>query len=187
MCPIMMLVSTEQIVRVLGPIQLLGSGGVVDLPSASQRRLLGALAVHGPQPVRSDWLCWVLGVSSGALRKIVARLRQTVGVDALVTTATGYRLDLPVDAVFASEELERANGDPAVIRGALDRWVGPALDEFRDEAWAHGEASRLAEVRATAVEDLAEALIARGRSNEAITILEPHSWATSSGTGRGDC
>lgn len=112
--------------------------------------------------------------SNGALRTIVARLRQTVGVDALVTTATGYRLDLPVDAVFACEELERANGDPAVIRGALDRWVGRALDEFRDEAWAHGEATRLAEVHANAVENLADALVARRRSNEAITILEPH-------------
>ena len=98
MWPILLLVILEPMVRVLGPIQLLSPDGVVDLPSASQRRLLGALAVHGPQPVRSDWLCWVLGVSSGALRTIVARLRQTVGVDALVTTATGYRLDLPVDA-----------------------------------------------------------------------------------------
>ena len=161
-------------VRLLGPVQLVGPGGVIDLPSASQRRLLAALALHAPQPVRTEWLAWVLGVSSGALRKIVARLRGTIGADAIVTTATGYRLEAPVDALLAYGELGRADGDPEVIRCALDRWVGPALDEFRDEAWANGEATRLAEVHATAVEDLAAALIARGRSNEAIAMLEPH-------------
>ncbi|MEO6654184.1 MAG: hypothetical protein ABIP17_16180, partial [Ilumatobacteraceae bacterium] len=62
-------------VRVLGPVDVAGPDGVVDLPSASQRRLLAALALHAPQPVRTEWLAWVLGISTGALRKIVARLR----------------------------------------------------------------------------------------------------------------
>ena len=57
---------------------------------------------------------------------------------------------------------------------ALDRWVGPALDEFADEPWAIGDAVRLGEIRATAVEDLADALIAGGRVDEAIARLEPH-------------
>ncbi len=150
-------------VRVLGPVGVVAPDGVVDLPSASQRRLLAALALHAPQPVRTEWLAWVLGVSTGALRKIVARLRATVGADTIVTTATGYRLDAPVDASLVCEELERAAGHPEAIRAALDRWVGPALDEFRDEAWAAGEATRLAEVRATAVEDLAAAPDRAGR------------------------
>ncbi len=161
-------------VRILGPVQLVARDRIVDVPSASQRRLLAALAVHGPQPVRTEWLCWVLGVSSGALRQIVARLRRTIGAEALVTTATGYRLDLPVDAALAYEELARADGDPDAIRRTLDRWVGPALDEFRDEAWAQGEATRLAEVHATALEDLAEALLLADRSHDAIALLEPH-------------
>ena len=161
-------------VRVLGPVAVVVPDGVVDIPSASQRRLLAALALHAPHPVRSEWLAWVLGVSNGALRKIVTRLRATVGPDVIVTTATGYRLAVPVDAWVALDELDRAAGDPETIHSALDRWVGPALDEFRDEAWASGEATRLAEVRSTAVEDLAEALIDQGRSNEAVAILELH-------------
>jgi DNA-binding SARP family transcriptional activator len=161
-------------VRVLGPVDVAGPDGVVGLPSASQRRLLAALAVHAPQPVRSEWLAWVLGISPGALRKIVARVRSAVGADLIVTTATGYRLDAPVDALLAVGELERAGGDPDLLRCALDRWRGPALDEFRDEAWANGETTRLDEVRATAVEDLAEALLQRGRWSEAISTLAPH-------------
>ncbi len=44
----------EPSVRVLGPVQLLGvAGGVIELPSAAQRRLLGVLAVHAWTPVRS--------------------------------------------------------------------------------------------------------------------------------------
>ena len=74
-----------------------------------------------------------------------------------MTTATGYRLEAAVDASLACRELDRAGGDPERLRRALDRWCGVALDEFRDEAWASGEASRLAEVHATAVEDLAAA------------------------------
>jgi DNA-binding SARP family transcriptional activator/tetratricopeptide (TPR) repeat protein len=161
-------------VRVLGPVDVAGPDGVVGLPSASQRRLLAALAVHAPQPVRSEWLAWVLGISPGALRKIVARVRSAVGADLIVTTATGYRLDAPVDALLAVDELERAGGDPDLLRCALDRWRGPALDEFRDEAWANGETTRLDEVRATAVEDLAEVLLQRGRWSEAISTLAPH-------------
>lgn len=56
--------------------------------------------------VRTDWLAWVLGVSTGALRKIVTRLRSTIGAEAIVTTATGYRLDAAVDARLATDELE---------------------------------------------------------------------------------
>lgn len=55
-------------VRVLGPVQLLGTGGdTVDLPSAAQRRLLGVLAIHASTPVRAEYLCGVLGVTGGAL------------------------------------------------------------------------------------------------------------------------
>ena len=53
-------------VRVLGPIQLVTtSGRVLDLPSASQRRLLARLAVDAPRALRVDLLlCDVLGVKS---------------------------------------------------------------------------------------------------------------------------
>lgn len=162
------------VVRVLGPVQLVVDGRVVDLPSASQRRLVAALAVHAPHPVRLDWLCWALRITKGALRTTVARLRRTVGDDVLVTTATGYRLVAPVDAMLACAELAHARGDASAIRAALGRWIGVPLAEFSDEPWAAGEAARLLEVHASAVEDLAELLITDHRADEAIVVLEPH-------------
>lgn len=161
-------------IRVLGPVQIVLSGGIVELPSASQRRLLAALAVHAPQSVRLDWLCWVLGVSSSAVRTTVTRLRRVAGDDLVHTTVTGYRLAAAVDATLACAELEAAEGDPELIRQALGRWVGSSLEEFRDEEWAAGEAARLDEVYASAVEDRAEALVNHRQADQAIAILEPH-------------
>ena len=54
-------------VRVLGPIQAVTtSGRIIDLPSASQRRLLARLAADAPRSLRVDLLCDVLTVSPGA-------------------------------------------------------------------------------------------------------------------------
>ena len=162
-------------VRILGPVGIVGADGeVVELPSASQRRLLAALALHAPAPVRAEWLCRVLDVSPGGLRTAVTRVRRVLGGDQLRTTVGGYRLDAPVDAALACAEIEAAHRDPEMLARALDRWVGPALAEFADESWAVADAVRLAELRASAVEDLADALIADHRAAEAVAVLEPH-------------
>jgi DNA-binding SARP family transcriptional activator/tetratricopeptide (TPR) repeat protein len=167
--------SDDLTVRVLGPVQLVrGNGSLVELPSASQRRLLGALALHAPRSVRTEWLCQVLDVTPGALRTLVARLRRVVGDGLLTTSVTGYRLDAPVDAALACRELERGRGDPTAIALVLHRWAGQALEEFADEPWAVGDAIRLGEIRSAAVEDLADALIGARRSDEAIAVLEAH-------------
>jgi DNA-binding SARP family transcriptional activator len=167
--------SEEPSVRVLGPVQLLGSGGeVIELPSAAQRRLLGVLAVHASTAVRAEWLCGVLEVTGGALRTSVSRLRRLVGEETLQTTVGGYRLDAVVDDRVACAELQSAQGDIVAISRALERWVGNALEEFADEAWAVGAAVRLGAIRAVAVEDLGEALIADRRPNDALAVLEPH-------------
>ena len=100
-------------VRLLGPVQLLGARGeVMDVPSAAQRRLLGVLAIHASTPVRTEYLCGVLGVTAGALRTSVSRLRRLVGDGSLRTTVSGYRLDATVDAALACAEL------PATRRGS---------------------------------------------------------------------
>ncbi len=62
----------------------------------------------------------------------------------------------------------------AALEEALSSWRGDALDEFRHEPWAEAEAARLDELRAIAVEDRAEVLIARGRSADAVVALEAH-------------
>ena len=161
--------------RLLGPVRLVGLGGVeVEAPSTTQRRLLALLAIHSPDTVRSSWLCQVLDITPGALRTSIARLRRLVGERELLTATGGYRLEAEVDAHRACAEIEAADGDPTALASALALWVGPALVEFRDEAWAVGEAHRLDEIRASTLEDLAEIRLTHGDANRAIQDLELH-------------
>jgi len=164
-------------VRVLGPVQVVTSSGrVVDLPSVSQRRLLAVLALHTRTSVRAEWLADALDVSPGGLRTQVSRLRKVLGDGNLSTAATGYRLDVDVDAdVFCREIADVSERDPAVrLERALGRWAGAALEEFAGEEWAAGEAARLTELYASATEDLAAALIAASRWSDAVARLEAH-------------
>src|SRR4051794_5802760 len=118
-------------VRVLGPAQVvMSSGRVVDLPSASQRRLLSMLALHARTSLRAEWLADALGVSPGALRTTVSRLRRVLGDAEVQTTATGYRLDVDVDAEIFCHEIADADGNDGLgaLERALSRWVGTALE-----------------------------------------------------------
>jgi len=163
-------------VRVLGGVHAVASdGSLVDLPSASQRRLLAVLALHSPRRLRSEWLADVLAVSPGALRTSVSRLRAKVGSDVLETASTGYALLGEVDADrFCRAVADAADADDRVeaLLHALALWHGPALEEFAGEAWADGEIARLTEIHAGTVDDLAEGLIEAHRPTEAIALLE---------------
>jgi DNA-binding SARP family transcriptional activator len=122
-------------VRVLGPIQVVTtSGRVLDLPSASQHRLLARLAVDAPAALRVDLLCDVLGVSPGALRTIVSRLRKGFGDATVVASQGRYRLAVPVDAALFTASLSQLGaGDDRVgtLERALALWTGPAFEESR--------------------------------------------------------
>ena len=165
-------------VRVLGPVQVvLFSGRILEVPSASQRRLLAVLALHARSSVRAEWLADSLGVSQGALRTTVSRLRRVLGDTAIQTTSTGYSLAVDVDAeLFCREIANAADGieGAGALEEALARWVGTALEEFANEEWAVGEVARLTELHAAATEDLAAALIAAPRCSDAVALLETH-------------
>lgn len=162
-------------VRVLGPIQLVTTAGtVVDLPSASQRRLLAALALHGRRSVRASWLADVLEVSPGALRNSVSRLRRTLGEAALVTSAVGYRLDVEADAERFCRHVAEALASGGRRHGldqALAMWAGPSFGEFEGESWAVTEVARLNEIRASACEEQGADLIAERHWAQAVASL----------------
>ena len=165
-------------IRVLGPIQIVTvEGRTVDLPSASQRRLLAVLARHAPKPVRAERLAAVLEVSPSGLRTGVTRLRRTLGDGAVASIAGGYQLSSPVDAHEFCRAVVGATltADvlPALER-ALELWIGPPYDEFADEEWAIGEAARLTELHAAATEDYAAELMAAHRWSDAIATLFEH-------------
>ena len=172
--------SPDQIagVRVLGDVcAVAGDGSVIDLPSPSQRRLLGLLALHAPRRLRSEMLADVLGVSPGALRTTVSRLRSAVGLDVLLTSSTGYALECDVDAsqfCHAVAAASRSEDRVRALQQALKLWTGPALDEFVGEQWAAGEIARLTEIHAGTVDDYAEALIAEQRAADSVAVLQGH-------------
>lgn len=171
-------------VRVLGAVRFVDERGeVVDLPSAAQRRLLAALALANGATLRSEYLCDALDLTSGSLRTTVSRVRSRIGDGVIRTDSAGYRMTCAVDATMFSDLLvDRSDRSDrpdradrlAALDGALALWQGEALDEFRHEPWAAPEVARLDELRALAVEDRAELLIARGRAEEAVAALEPH-------------
>jgi DNA-binding SARP family transcriptional activator/tetratricopeptide (TPR) repeat protein len=163
-------------VRLLGGVHAVAVGGsAIDLPSASQRRLLAILALHSPRRLRSEWLADILGISPGALRMSVSRLRTAIGGAVLQTASTGYSVVTDVDVLQFSEAVAGAADADDRMRGlehALGLWLGPALEEFSGEEWADGEIARLTELHAGTVDDYAEELVSARRSADAVAVLE---------------
>ncbi len=169
--------------RTVARILLLGSIRAVtdnehsiEPPSASQRRLLALLAINAGRTLRPDYLAEILGISGGALRSTVSRLRKLTGPTALITGAAGYQINADVDAATFTALVSQRHAGERLDRldAALGLWRGVALDEFRHEPWAAAEAARLDELHAMAIEDRAELLLEAGRGDDAVASLEPH-------------
>lgn len=161
-------------VRVLGSVAVvMADGREVALPSASQRRLVAILALAGGDVVRAECLAERMGVSSGALRTIVSRVRARIGADAICGTAGGYRLSCGSDAdrFVALLRPDASMGEAERLEAALALWHGATVEEFRDEPWAQAAAARLDELRRVAVEDLAEVRISEGHSGSAVAEI----------------
>ncbi len=164
--------------QVLGSLRVEGSDGTeIVVSGEAQRRLIGVLCLHANTPVRSSVLEECLGISAGAVRTSISRLRNLVGSDTLVTTG-GYRLQTSVDVAEFESALTEAMGmrpERALDRfvEALALWRGPAFDEFAHEPWAIVESHRLSELHASAVETTAALLIGRGQTGRALAQLEP--------------
>ena len=114
------------------------------------------------------------------LQGCISRLRKQLGPDSIETSAQGYRLRVPADAVDAAEftraahrarelltlrEFEHAR---YVATQGLDLWRGRPLDEL--EHWPEGsvEAARLGEVRLELEELAVEASLAAGRHRDVL-------------------
>jgi len=168
--------ATPASVHVLGAVcGVTPDGSIVDVPSASQRRLLGLLAVHAPRQLRAEWLADVLGVTTGALRTTVSRLRTTIGPATLRTSSTGYSLEGDVDAIqFCSAvgNADKTTDKLGALEQALTLWTGPVLEEFQGEEWARGETARLTEIHAASVDDYVDRLISAHRATNAIAAAE---------------
>ncbi|MGH9134483.1 MAG: BTAD domain-containing putative transcriptional regulator, partial [Ilumatobacteraceae bacterium] len=177
--------------RVLGPLSVSTADGTpVGLRGDLQRRLVAALLLHTNHPLATDVVADLLWGDSlpddvaGAVQTHVSRLRRVLPAGALVTRPGGYCLDISDDdldsdrfdrQVTEAVRLSRAEPERAVeiLDLALGLWRGVPYAEFADWDAARNEASRLEELRLLANEERAEALLASGRHEEAVTDLVP--------------
>jgi predicted ATPase/DNA-binding SARP family transcriptional activator len=175
-------------VGVLGPLLLqTADGDRIPVTSGRQRRLLAALALHAGAEVGCETLAELVwgdeqpADPDAALQTNVARLRRLLPAQVTIETgARSYRL------VSAAEDLDsgrfaahvaRAAEEPdpvarlAELDAAIALWRGRPFADLDDPA-AEPEVARLSGLRAVAVEQRAEALLATGRAGEAVAAAE---------------
>ncbi len=174
--------------RVLGPIEVRHDGSPVKVRGTKPRELLALLAIRPNRPVTAEQLVDELWRSNPppsaatALRVHIGRLRQALEPGRnpnspsarLPAVPHGYVLRIEPDELDA-QHFERlvllareaiAAGDPAgavpQLTHALDLWRGRALADIEDIAAAGGEIARLEDLRAVAIEELADARLSLG-------------------------
>ena len=176
--------------RILGPVEVIGSDRAIRLGSRRERAVLAALVLGGGDVVSVDRLIDALWGdqpprSAGkTLQNYVLRLRKALGPSVIETQAPGYRLAAEgaeidarrFDVLVRSAGEARADGShdqaAARIREALGLWRGVPLEELDGWPVAEAEATRLAEMRRAAAEELVDVEIACGRAAMVVAELE---------------
>jgi predicted ATPase/DNA-binding SARP family transcriptional activator len=188
--------------RLLGSVEVAAGNRVIEIGSLKQRVLLVALLLRLNHPVSADTLVEDLWGDTPprsvaqSLQSLASRLKRALetGDDALVGSTAprlrgrdgGYVLEADPESVDAvrferflaagRDALATNHVEAAVqpLEAGLALWRGSALGELSDRPFAQLEASRLEEARMTAVEELAEAYLALGRGEDALTRLTSH-------------
>ncbi|MGF1425606.1 BTAD domain-containing putative transcriptional regulator [Kitasatospora sp. LaBMicrA B282] len=171
-------------IKVLGPLQVVrgGDGTACEIGGARLRLLLVRLALEPGRVVTRErlvddlWEDTPPAEPAGALQSLVSRLRRALGTDRLVIGShpAGYLLDLPRVGVDAWDFERRAAAGRAALTagrfteavallgGALELWRGAPFADAEGVGFTAAPAARLAELRLSAVEDWADALLALG-------------------------
>ncbi len=132
------------------------NGDEVKLSAPKLRTLLALLLVNRGRPVSVDRIADTLWgdlpprSAANLVQGYIRDLRQRLGAQEVATVPGGYRLD----ARRASVDAERFE-DLVLARRyeeALALWHGAALEEWVGQPWARANATRLEEMRLSAVE-----------------------------------
>ncbi|WP_158088868.1 AfsR/SARP family transcriptional regulator [Thermoactinospora rubra] len=170
-------------IALLGPFEVRRGAVPIELGSNRLRALLAVLAMSAGETVSIEQLAvalWAEDLPANQRRSIqtyVARLRPELGPDAIRTTPAGYRLEVDPEQVDALR-FRRLVGEAAPARGiaeerrlldeALALWRGDPFDGV-DSDHLHGpKASRLVELRLSAVERWIDLSLAEGRHGEIV-------------------
>lgn len=181
-------------VSVLGPLEVRTTSGPVDAGTPKQRAVLAMLALHPGRVVAVERILdelWPDDPPARALSSLhayVSRLRRALsaaGADGvLVSRAPGYLLDVAPDGVDAVRVARHADRGRALLAAgsaaealaefdaALALWRGSPLPDLALGAFGQAERTRLEEVRLALVEGRVTALLALGRSVDAVQDAE---------------
>jgi DNA-binding SARP family transcriptional activator len=175
---------------VLGPLTVTIGGHPVSIRSGRQRALLVALVLRPGRSVTATALIDAVwgdrppATARNTLQVYLMRLRQTLAPADIVTTdASGYRMDVPVEATDAGRfaalltdaRTAASAGDLAtefaVLTEALALWRGPALADIDAEALHRDYGAALEEQRLSTVERRFDVGLALGRHTELVAEL----------------
>lgn len=183
--------------QVLGPIQVLEDGEPIDIGGPKPRTLVALLTARAGQTVSSDTLIdglWGESVPDAAvntLQSYVSRLRKALGQSTIVSTGTGYQLDVAdtaIDALRFESLVADARAvlqtdaakSAALLDEALGLWRGHPFQDAAADNELRPEVTRLEELRLQATEDGIEAALALGRHEAVIGDIEAqlidHPW-----------
>ena len=176
---------------ILGPLEVWGAGGLLEIRGAKRRALLAHLLVRAGAPERVDQIVeavWPGDAAVGAtdtVRTYVSQLRKVFALEKggpnLHTGPDGYRLDLEPDHLDAlrleSALAEAASaGDPAnrlaLLHEAHSLRRGIVLGEFAGAPWADQAAARWDRLLVVASEQYADALLDASCDRDALLLLD---------------
>ena len=158
----------DQMVRVLGPIDILTPAGPVAVGGPHARALLGALAIGAQHAVSIDSLKFVMwgddppDSACNTLQSYVSHLRHVLGAEAIIRVDHSYELTAGpqnIDGLVferlvgdAVESKDRPEDRLSACREALALWRGRPFGELADEEGFRLEAYRLDGLRLVAME-----------------------------------
>jgi DNA-binding SARP family transcriptional activator len=175
--------------RILGPLQLIGDDGPVEVGRPMVRSLLAVLLLRSNQAVSSGCLAAILrdgdgGLSGSALRTHVMLLRRALGrAERLHTTTAGYLLEvrpgeLDIDefrglAERGGESLRAGHHAKAaeLLQQAVTLWREPPLVDLPLTETMNLEADQLLHERCIASDLLVEARMALGQHSQLLDEL----------------
>lgn len=177
--------------RILGPLEVAGLQGPVQLGGPKQRATLAILLLNANRVVSIDRLADELYAgrapvtAATQVHRQISELRRALGPDArLQTRSPGYVLHVAAEQLDlrrferlteeAGQALARGEAETAfeLQRDALALWRGPALADLDREPFTELATGRLEEIRLAALEQRLDAELALGRHRELVGELD---------------
>ena len=172
--------------RILGPLEVLDAGRVIEITGAKQRTALALLVLRANEVVRTQALIDALwgdeppSNAPAAMHNHVSRLRKAIGPDTIVSRDWGYTLRVSSDAIdlrrfehllLDSDQLP-ASERSACLAAALSLWRGGPLADLAGEPALRADIAWLEELRIATLERRIDADLEAGRGSDLIGELE---------------